>query len=66
MLWFKKRPRRVRIEIRDGDCNILDVGYFSVGSRHEIRKVANKFMQQVLCELYFEGIDEAYWTCTEL
>ena len=66
MLWFKKTPRRIRIDVYDGDCNLLDTGYFSVSSNREIRKLGKKFMRQVLCEMYFEGIDNAYWTYTEV
>ena len=60
-------PKTIYIEVRDGDCQLLDFGYFEINSWNEVIPIGAQFAQDVISALPAdEKYDEVYWNYKEV
>ena len=60
-------PRRFRVEVRDGDCRLLDFTFITAYSWDDVMRQSSKFAQDVLSsEPAAEALDEVYWNYEEV
>ena len=55
-------PKLIYIEVRDGDCNLLDGTFEYINSWDEVIPLGTAFAQDVMAaEPANENLDEVYW-----
>ena len=60
-LFRRKWPKRIRIEVRDGNCQLLDFTYYTINSWDEVIPYGEQFAQDVMSTYPAEELDEVYW-----
>ena len=61
---FRPWPKKICIEVRDSECNLLDFKIVKIYSWNEVMKIGSAFSQEVL--EYYINEDEVYWTYREV
>ena len=59
-------PKTIRIEVRNGDCQLLAVEYAKINSWNEIMQKGSAFAQEVMRLAENEKVDEVYWNYKEV
>jgi hypothetical protein len=67
MKWFFKRewPKRIKIEVRDGNAQLLDFMIVKINSWDEVMEIGSKFAQDTMIQFADDNIDECYWRFEE-
>lgn len=59
--FFHPWPKRIRIEVRDGQCRLIDFKFVNIKSWDEIFPLGEAFCQEVMRVWECEDLDEVYW-----
>lgn len=63
--FFRPWPKRILIEVRDGDCRLIDFKYVYIKSWNDIIPLGEAFCQEVMIEWECEELDEVFWRYEE-
>lgn len=65
--WLKPWPKRIRFEVRDGNCHLIGMKTEKVKSWNEVMVIGSEFCQSImrLCPDE-ENLDEVYWRYEEI
>ena len=65
--WLKPWPKRIRFEVRDGNCNLIGVKTDIIYNWNEVMDIGIDFCQQImaLCPSS-DNLDEVYWRYEEV
>lgn len=62
--WLKRK--RIRIEVRDHNCNLLAVEHITIKNWNEVMEIGSAIAQRVMIQYQGEDyVDEVYWRYVE-
>lgn len=64
--WLKPWPKKVRIEVRDGDCQLLDFNIVYIYNWCDLTLKGEAMAQTAMLEYNCENLDEVYITYEEV
>ena len=65
-IFRKKWPKRILIEVRDGDCKLIDFTIVKIYSWDQVMSLGAHFSQEVMSHYSDENLDEVYWNYEEV
>lgn len=65
--WLKPWPKKMRFEVRDGDCRLIGIKTEIVYSWDEVIIIGGEFCQHIMAIApKNENLDEVYWRYEEV